>query len=177
MPKLPEVRKYQRILPSQESIEKLEDNGFEWVLSSNVSGAKQVGNDLYIRFHNGSIYKYPKKGDWFDNLIAASSKGRWVWRFLRRAGVSFEKVGKLPLPEDKRVPDSQIIRPQGEFKVQAKLPTFAELEQGQLPSVTIERIKGNTMTNKNTAQSLLGSMIGLERANELGIIAGIARNI
>jgi hypothetical protein len=172
MAKLPEIRKYQRILPSQDSIKKLESNGFEWVLSSNVSGAKEVDGDLYIRFHNGSIYKYPKRGELFDNLIAASSKGKWVWRFLRRAGVKFQKVGKLPLPEDRQVPDSQIVRPQGEFKVEAKLPTFAELSQGKLPAISISRIKNLTMASSpKNGQSLLSSLVSLDQLSQLGIIA------
>lgn len=141
MAKLPEVRPYQRILPSEESIDKLEQEGFEWVFSSNVSGVKAVGNDLYIRFHNGSIYRYDGMGGKFERLMAASSKGKWVWRFLRRAGVDYQKVGTLPLDEDVRVPDTQIVRPQGEYRVSAELPSYEELESGTMPSIKIERIK------------------------------------
>ena len=53
-----ENRQYQRILFSDASIIKLKENGFEWVYSSNVSAAAVRGNDLIIRFHNSSIYKY-----------------------------------------------------------------------------------------------------------------------
>jgi len=46
-----EDREYQRILPSDKSIDILEANGLEWVFSSNVSAATVRGKDLIVRFH------------------------------------------------------------------------------------------------------------------------------
>lgn len=109
MATLDENRQYKRIVPTVNERTELFNQGYTPVLSSNVSAASVKGNDLYIRFHNASIYKYPNKADLFERLIAASSKGKWVWRFLRRPKVSFVKVGKMPLEQDIDVSDEEII--------------------------------------------------------------------
>lgn len=106
---LNEDRQYKRIVPTINERTKLFNQGYTPVLSSNVSAASVKDNDLYIRFHNASIYKYPDKADLFERLMAASSKGKWVWRFLRRPKVPFVKVGKMPLEQDIDVIDEEII--------------------------------------------------------------------
>ena len=105
-----EKREYQRILPSDNSIEKLERNGFEWVFSSNVSAVAVRDKDLIIRFHNASIYSYANQGKNYERLLAAASKGKWVWRFLIRTNATYEKIGSLPLPDDNDMrTDEEII--------------------------------------------------------------------
>jgi len=85
-------------------------NGLQDVLSSNVSAVGTRNKDLIIRFHNGSIYEYANQGSRFDSLLASNSKGRWVWRFLRRARVPYKKTGIIPLPDDLDVTDEDIFQ-------------------------------------------------------------------
>jgi len=105
-----EERDYQRILPSADSRQALRERGMSWVLSSNVSGIGTAGDDLYVRFHNGSIYVYYGKANLFDDMYQANSKGRFVWNRLRRTNVPYAKVGSMPLEEDQDVSDEAIMR-------------------------------------------------------------------
>lgn len=62
-----------------------------------------------IRFLNGSVYRYFGMGENLMNILSATSKGKWVWRFLRRAGVPYEKIGVLPLPDDLTITDEELF--------------------------------------------------------------------
>ena len=136
-----EKREYQRILPSDKSIDILESNGLEWVFSSNVSAATVRGKDLIIRFHNGSIYQYPNEGKNFERLMGAASKGKWVWRFLRRPNKPYSKIGSLPLPEDTDESDQDIIKPRiPTHEVSVIVPKDYMLT-GELPQIRIVPIK------------------------------------
>ena len=172
-----EEREFKRILPSDASIDKLERNGFEWIFSSNVSAAAQRGNDLIIRFHNSSIYKYPGQGKNFERLMAAASKGKWVWRFLRRPNKPYSKIGSLPLPEDTLETDEQIIEPRRpKYKVESIVPADY-LETGQLPQILITPIEQATAIMGGGGLGALSTM-ALLSATQLGIIgASIAANI
>ena len=94
------VYEYERILTSVENQQILRSQGYTPVFSSNVSGIQRKGNDLYIRFHNASIYVYPNQGNRFNDLLLSPSKGKWVWRELRRKNVAYSQVGSLPLDGD-----------------------------------------------------------------------------
>ena len=136
-----EKRTYQRILLSDKSYDKLEEQGFEVVFSSNVSAVAVRGNDLIIRFHNSSIYKYIDKANLYLRLIGAASKGKWVWRFLRVPQVPYEKIGSLPLPEDTDETDEEIVQPRiPTYEVRAIVPTDAEKLKGALPQIKITPI-------------------------------------
>ena len=91
---------YPRIKTSVENQAILRSQGYTPVFSSNVSGIQRQDRDLYIRFHNGSIYVYPNQGSNFGDLLLSPSKGKWVWANLRRKNVSYSKVGTLPLEGD-----------------------------------------------------------------------------
>lgn len=73
--------------------------GFTTVTSSNVSALGIFGKDLYIRFLNGAVYRYPNNAELFDKIMRSLSKGRAVWKYIRRAGVSYERVGDMPIPD------------------------------------------------------------------------------
>lgn len=83
--------------------------GFQAVQSSNVSAVGKSEDDLVIRFHNGGVYKYYGMGDKVVNILQTNSKGKWVWRFLRRAGVSYERIGDFPLPDDLEMTDEELF--------------------------------------------------------------------
>jgi hypothetical protein len=141
---LEEDREYKRINPTIKERGKLAEEGYTWVLSSNVSAVAQRGNDLYIRFHNASLYRYPNKGNLFERILAASSKGKWVWRFLRRKNVEYEKVGTLPLDQDIDVSDEEIIERAVGFKVK-DVALLTEQEMDVFNQVTVGLI--NTTIN------------------------------
>ena len=156
-----ENRTYQRILPSDASIEKLDSLGYEWVYSSNVSAATIRGNDLIIRFHNGSLYSYAGQAKSYENFMAAASKGKWVWRFLRRPGVPYAKIGSLPLPEDTTETDEEIIQPRiATYEIKAVTPSLAEQMKGVLPSISIMEIATVTATNNTFSNIITAGIIG-----------------
>jgi hypothetical protein len=83
----------------QTAIEKneLRKVGFLPLKSSNVSAIAEQEDDLIIRFHDASLYRYPNQGDLFNEMASALSPGRFVWNRLRRPRVRFEKIGALVL--------------------------------------------------------------------------------
>lgn len=136
-----ENRPYQRILHSDKSTTILEQQGFETVFSSNVSAIAKRGKDLIIRFHNGSIYSYPNEGNNYERLMASASKGKWVWRFLRRPNKPYQKIGSLPLPEDTVETDEEILLPRKDkYKVESIIPADF-MTTGALPQILITPIE------------------------------------
>jgi hypothetical protein len=83
----------------QTAIEKneLRKIGFHPLRSSNVSAIAEQEDDLLIRFHDASLYRYPNQADLFNEMASALSPGRFVWNRLRRPMVRFEKIGALVL--------------------------------------------------------------------------------
>lgn len=83
--------------------------GFQAVQSSNVSAVGVSENDLLIRFHNGSVYKYYDMAERYQSILSSNSKGKWVWRFLRRAGVPYVRIADFPLPDDLDMTDEELF--------------------------------------------------------------------
>lgn len=113
-----ENRPYKRIIPSTRESAIMKQNGFTPLFSSNVSAASKSNEDLYIRFWNGSIYRYPNQAKNFERLVGAASKGKWVWRFLRRKNVPYQKVGSLPLDQDLDITDEELFEDVSSIKVE-----------------------------------------------------------
>ncbi len=102
-------RKYRRYRPSSEEKILLANKGMQWVLSSNVSAIGVDKDDLIIRFHNGSIYRYFKKADKINSILTSNSKGHWVWVNLRRKNVNYQKIGYMPLESDTLMSDEDMF--------------------------------------------------------------------
>lgn len=100
---------YQRLRHSESEKIQLINNGMQWVNSSNVSAVGIQGNDLIIRFHNSSLYKYPNQKEVYDKILNSNSKGHAVWRYLRWTNVPYMKIGSLPFKDDKQVTDEDIF--------------------------------------------------------------------
>lgn len=137
-------RDYRRFRPSPEERTYLAERGLRWVLSSNVSAIGTQGDDLVIRFHNGSVYAYIGQADKVDDIFKSNSKGRWVWRHLRRKGVPYKKIGAISLPDDIKVSDEAIMsigkRPASTFDLLIGQRTAFDLLLDNLPGI-------NTITN------------------------------
>ena len=103
------VYEYERISIPMSNQKILREQGYTPFYSSNVSGGQRTGKDLYIRFHNGSVYVYPNQGKRFGDLALSPSKGKWVWANLRRPNVSYSKVGSMPLTGDRDVTDEELF--------------------------------------------------------------------
>jgi|LGOV01.1.fsa_nt_gb hypothetical protein len=103
-------RVYKRYRPSADEKIKLKNNGLQWVLSSNVSAVGTIGNDLVIRFINGSLYQYPNQAKLFEPMLKSNSKGHYVWVKLRKPQVAFNKIGSLPLDTDTDVTDDELLK-------------------------------------------------------------------
>jgi len=165
-----ENRQYKRIINSDTSIKKLNELGYEWIFSSNVSAAAVRGKDLIIRFHNSSVYRYANQGKNYERLMAAASKGKWVWRFLRRPNVPYQKIGSLPLPEDVDVDDETIQeQPKRKYKIDTLVPSDY-METGALPQITISPLE--------QSQAIVGgggilSTLGIASLNTIGIFGAI----
>lgn len=87
----------------------LANAGLQWVRSSNVSAVGIQDNDLIIRFHNGSMYRYDNQADKYKSIMASNSKGHWVWVNLRRKRVSYQKIGLLQFKGDQQVTDEEVF--------------------------------------------------------------------
>lgn len=87
--------KFQRDKGAIEFKSLVNDKNLVWkenFVSSNVDKFKRQGNNLLVGFLNGSIYIYYGVGRLFIGLINAGSKGKWVWKNLRRKKVSYSKI-------------------------------------------------------------------------------------
>ena len=113
-----EKRKYKRLMPTVRETAILSREGFTPLASSNVSAASERNGDLFIRFWNGSLYRYPNQGKNFERLVGAASHGKWVWRFLRRPEVPYERVGSLPLDRDLDITDEELFEDMTRIKVE-----------------------------------------------------------
>lgn len=119
-------RKYKRYRLSPEERTYLAERGLRWVLSSNVAAAGTQGDDLIIRFHNGSVYAYSGLADRVEDLFKSNSKGRWVWQNLRRKNVPYRKIGIISLPDDIKISDEDIMA------IGDRPPSVFELLVGEL---------------------------------------------
>lgn len=60
--------------------------------SSNVWKFKVKGKNLMVGFLDGSIYIYFGAGRLFLGMLRAGSKGKFIWKNLRRKSVNYIKV-------------------------------------------------------------------------------------
>lgn len=102
-------RQYKRFRPSSDEKIQLSKKGLQWVLSSNVSALGVDGEDLIVRFHNGSLYRYFKVSKLFNSMLQSNSKGKFVWARLRRKNVPYKKIGSMPLESDIPISDEDLF--------------------------------------------------------------------
>lgn len=91
-------RKYKRIRQSARDVLYLDQLGFVETMSSNVSAIMRDGEDLLIRFHNDSVYRYFGQGYHFDSMLKSSSKGNYVWVHFRWKQIPFLQEQSIVLP-------------------------------------------------------------------------------
>lgn len=94
-------RRYKRIRLTQNEKDDLLDRGLTPVLSSNVSAIAKSGRSLIVRFHGGATYEYPQSGNLYARMLNSGSKGKFVWRNLRKAGVPYKRINNIPMDYDK----------------------------------------------------------------------------
>lgn len=142
-------RDYRRYRHSSDETAYLATRGLQHVLSSNVSAVGVVGDDLIIRFHNGSLYRYENMASSYESIMRSNSKGRWVWRHLRRAGVPYRKIGTMPLTDDIKVSDDELMALGNRFMTLDDLPQFLALGVGNF-----KLLDGSTPLNINNVLQL-----------------------
>jgi hypothetical protein len=143
-----EDRQYQRYIHTEKEQDVLESKGFESVYSSNVSAIARDKADLIIRFHGGATYGYTGKGKLYERMMAAASKGKWVWRFLIRPRVPYYKAGSVVIPNDIESTDMMEEPRQRKYDVDTIIP-LDELGNKMLPQIRIipiDRIPIETMS-------------------------------
>ena len=70
-------RDYRRLRPSANEKQQLAAAGFQWVLSSFITGVGTVGDNLIIRFKNGAIYEYTNVAKLYRSMLQSNSKGKY----------------------------------------------------------------------------------------------------
>lgn len=103
-------REYKRYRPSVAEKSTLVSNGLQWVLSSNVSAIGTEGNDLIVRFINGSLYRYTNEAKSFRPMLKSNSKGHYLYVNLKKPGVKYSRAGTLSLPSDKDINDIDLFK-------------------------------------------------------------------
>ena len=140
-------RKYKRYRPSaNEKIQLAEENrytdkGLQWVLSSNVSAVGVNGEDLIIRFHNGSVYRYFKKSNKINSILTSNSKGHWVWVNLRWKNVRYQKIGSVPLESDTPIDDTEIFEKLDTNEIRVESPHVLDQQDIMKTTRSINIIK------------------------------------
>ena len=56
---------------------------FTYVTSSDLAGIAIKGNNLIIKFNSGGIYEYENAAHEYNNLLNASSKGRYFHSYIK----------------------------------------------------------------------------------------------
>ena len=141
---------YPRIKTSVENQKILRDSGYTPVFSSNVSAIQRTGADLFIRFHNGNVYQYPRKGNRYGDLLTSPSKGKWVWANLRATNAPFTKVGDFPLTGDLDLTTSQM---EDRLAQIGKLAIAKEMVSA-LAVTSIKDVAINTIATKSILDTL-----------------------
>lgn len=85
---------YEQIRQTAEQKFQLANWGFTQTNSSFISGVGVFGDDLRIRFHNGSVYAYYGFADYFDNIMKSLSKGQYFNKNIRPTK-KYAKIGNL----------------------------------------------------------------------------------
>jgi hypothetical protein len=93
------AREYRRIRQTAAQKNFLANNGLQFVNSSVISAVGVDGNDLIIRFHNGSMYSYKGAGGLFDKQVGADSRGRYFNRNIK-GKFPFKKLPSLLFPKN-----------------------------------------------------------------------------
>jgi hypothetical protein len=149
------VYEYERIKTPVSDQKTLREAGYTPFFSSNVSAGQRDDKDLYIRFHNGNIYKYPNKGNRFNDLLLSASKGKWVWANLRRTHATFSKVGSMPLAGDRDLTDEELFK------------EFEKLDKVKLPPKLTSMLSAFVI-KENT--SFISTLLAKETLSTQGII-------
>lgn len=92
------AREYRRIRQTAAQKNFLANNGLQFVNSSVISAVGVNGNNLIIRFHNGSMYSYKGAGGLFDKQVGANSRGRYFNRNIK-GKYPFVKLPSLLFPK------------------------------------------------------------------------------
>lgn len=178
---LNEDREYTRLKHSDSEVATLRNRGFVPVISSNVSAVARQDEMLIVRFHGGATYAYPTSGDRYEDILSASSKGRWVWRELRRTGVPYYRIGRVTIQDD--VDDRDLMREGLETDVSVstivdrdRAAVIVSVSQGKAREAVIDVIARQaptpTPTQAPSQESLaLAGLVGVGMTQS--IIAGL----
>ena len=89
--------KFEKVVYNDEQKRELKSKGYHPVVSSWISALGSQDGDLYLRFHNGNVYKYIGEEKLLEEILNSPSKGVAVWNTLYDKGRRGVSVGSLPL--------------------------------------------------------------------------------
>lgn len=90
---------YKRIRQTTRQSIYLAEQGLKSVNSSFISAIGVKDNDLYVRFHNASLYVYYGFAKEIDDFFMANSKGQFFNKFIRPTK-RYKKLDSMPFPKD-----------------------------------------------------------------------------
>ena len=88
---------YERVRQAPDTRYQLSLLGYQPTDSSVISAVGVFGDDLRIRFHNGSVYEYYGFANHFDRIMRANSKGQYFNRNIRHTK-RYSKIGSIDIP-------------------------------------------------------------------------------
>lgn len=92
-----ETHQYDKNVHDAQQRQELRRSGFHPVVSSFVSAFGAQGDDLYVRYVDGKVFKYIGQAYLLDDALSAGSHGQFVWKNLFRKNIKGLEVGTLPL--------------------------------------------------------------------------------
>jgi hypothetical protein len=127
-----------------------------------VSALGRSGDNLTVRFHNGSVYTYLGAGEEFAPMLRSNSKGRYLWSNIRDA-YPYARTGTISFPTDPGLSDEELFR---DIEEKAKLPEILEgvelaedIEAAEATIRGVVRTMGTTATFKLVSQLLPPSIL------------------
>ena len=174
------LKKYDRLKHTDDEVKTLRVRGFVPVVSSNVSAVGKDDKDLIVRFHCGATYVYPGSEDLYQPMLNASSKGRFVWNRIRKAGVRYFRTRNYNLKDD--VEDRDMMKPMAETNVtvdtlstnEAKAQT---VEQAEASETVIDIEQTQIPKEQGKLNDLAAASLGTTKdAIALGLIMELAED-
>ena len=175
-----ELKKYDRLKHTDPEKQYLRLRGFVPVVSSNVSAVAKDGDDLIVRFHGGATYVYPNSGNLYQPMLDASSKGRFVWNRLRKAGKRYFRTRNYNIEND--VESRDIMTPMAETEVtidslatneaKAQVVTVRQAQASET-IIDIEQVRRQVTAEPSVSLATLG-LLDSNDAVALGLIVALA---
>lgn len=128
---------YKRVRQTSDVRYELGKLGYTSVLSSFISAVGVFGDNIRIRFHNGSVYEYYGFADKFDAMMRSSSKGQYFIKNIRPTK-KYSKIASIDITPSTVMEDNVMF---DAMETQSMARTVSQL-QGSVIYTKIIKING-----------------------------------